>query len=211
MLIQGKSGSLEVAIDEPKVNQYSNLNVVICHPHPLYQGTMHNKVVTTIARAFKEIGVRCIRFNFRGIGASNGSYDNGVGEIDDVISVIHWVQKKYETKHIILSGFSFGGAMAYRAAGHVEGIISLCTVAPAVVNFPLDQYMVPNVPWLVIQGVDDEVVSAQSVFECVLKDHQSNTALIKLDGVGHFFHGNLILLKNELQFYYKERLKKWLI
>ncbi|WP_119343197.1 alpha/beta hydrolase [Facilibium subflavum] len=207
-VIQGNKGEIEIAYDPPKSNTYPDITAVVCHPHPLFQGSMHNKVVTTISRALTGLGVGCMRFNYRGVGKSQGCYDNGVGEVDDALSVAMHILKQHLEQKIIFTGFSFGGSVAYKAAMKCQNTVGLLTVAPAVVNFPLEGIKEPTMPWCVIQGIDDEVVDAQAVFDFAIKTNVP-VHIIKLDQVGHFFHGKLVELKNEIQWYFQQRLQLW--
>ena len=106
--ITGPSGSLELRFT-PNTGV---IGVVVCHPHPLHGGTMHNKVVTTLCKSFSELGYPTLRFNFRGIGHSEGSFNHGVGETSDTLAVIEWLKQTYGIKKILLAGFSFGAFVA---------------------------------------------------------------------------------------------------
>src|SRR5262245_43320463 len=112
LLVAGPAGQIECAIDLPAVSPFGT--AVVCHPHPQHGGTMGNKVVQTLARAVLQLGWRSVRFNFRGVGASQGGWDNGVGEIDDALAVIE--AQRDGTAPLLLAGFSFGGYVASQAA-----------------------------------------------------------------------------------------------
>jgi alpha/beta superfamily hydrolase len=185
--IEGKAGRIEAIHDKVKD---ANLNkvAIICHPHPLYQGTMHNKVVTTIARAMKSCVIESFRFNYRGVGDSQGEYGEGFGELEDLLSVYKWVKANTSAKEIVLCGFSFGGAIAYMGLEKLSMVSSLITVAPAVDRLDLSKYPVPAKPWLVVQGTDDDTVNPQSVFDFISNRNSPDLTLIKMDEVGHFFH-----------------------
>lgn len=105
-LIQGPVGQLEVMITRPKGIEKS-VTGIICHPHPLHGGTMNNKVVTTLAKALDELGLKTVRFNFRGVGKSQGRYDNGVGEVEDLKAVLRWVEHHWSQDDIWLAWFFF--------------------------------------------------------------------------------------------------------
>jgi len=193
--IQGKAGLIEAVQDKVKGANHE-VAAVICHPHPLYQGSMYNKVVTTISRAMRSFGISSYRFNYRGVGDSQGEYGEGVGELEDLLSVCSWIKENTSFKRIVLCGFSFGGAIAYKGCSKLDNICALITVAPAVDRFDLTEYAEPkNVPWLVVQGIDDDTVDPNSVFDFTLKTIKSDLTLVKIDGVGHFFHGRLVDLK----------------
>jgi len=124
--IEGAAGRIEVAATQPAMPR---MVAVIAHPHPLFGGTMDNKVVTTVARAFSEAGAATLRFNFRGVGATEGAHDEGRGETDDMVRVIEHARESHPGLPLALAGFSFGGAVATRASGRVE-FAQLVLVAP---------------------------------------------------------------------------------
>lgn len=197
--IQGRAGLIEAVHDNLK-NSNQEVVAVICHPHPLYQGSMHNKVVTTLSRAMKTLKISSYRFNYRGVGDSQGEYGEGVGELDDLLAVCDWIRENTPTKKIILCGFSFGGAIAYKSLGKLDNIAGLITIAPAVDRFDLTKSPEPqNIPWLVVQGIDDDTVNPSSVFDFTLKTIKSDLTMVKMNEVGHFFHGKLIQLKTVVE------------
>lgn len=163
---------------------------VICHPHPLHGGTMHNKVVHTLARSFGELGLATVRFNFRGIGSSAGAYGRGAGEAEDALAVLKWVQAHRPQDQIWLAGFSFGAYIALRVAAEFP-VAQLVLVAPPVhLHDELGAPRVPRVPMLVLQGEQDEVVSAEAVKDW-LNSLSPRPAMRLFPGVGHYFHGRL--------------------
>ncbi|AKJ27605.1 alpha/beta hydrolase [Caldimonas brevitalea] len=186
--IEGPAGTLECAVDAP-VGPEQGL-VVIAHPHPLHGGTMDNKVVQTLARAFVASGWRAVRFNFRGIGASQGVWDAGRGEIDDMLTAVARHQRDGEA--LALAGFSFGAYVASQAAARIghERVRRLVLVGPATGNFE-----VAAVPehTLVIHGEQDDVVPLSATLDWARPQH---LPVVVIPGVGHFFHGQLPLLKN---------------
>jgi uncharacterized protein len=184
--IPGPAGRLEALLDVPRAPVRAA--AVICHPHPLHQGTMHNKVTYTLARAFARLGAAAVRFNFRGVGASTGRYDNGDGETLDCIAAIEWARSEWPGRPVYLGGFSFGAAVAIRAAGpqHVRGLV---TVAPPVERVPA-QFEPPRCPWLVLQGEQDDVVSTAAVRGWVAA-RTPRPELKTIPDAGHFFHGRL--------------------
>ena len=170
---------------------------VICHPHPQHQGTQLNKVVHTISRSMNELGVPAIRFNFRGVGASEGAYADGVGETEDVIAVAEWARNRFPQAALWLAGFSFGAAVAIRAAEQLKPV-RLISVAPPVTRMTrLLAEVRPECPWLIVQGMADEVVAAEDVRSWVQNNHPA-ARLVLLPDVGHFFHGRLTLLRETL-------------
>ncbi len=199
--LTGEAGKLEV---KAQGAQNASVTVLICHPHPLYGGTMENKVVTTLFRAFAGLNTNVVRFNYRGVGKSEGSYGEALGETEDLLTVFNWVKSVEPETDIWLAGFSFGSYVATRAAQSVQAK-QLLTVAPAVEHFDFDSITYPECPWLVIQGTEDEVVPPDLVYQWI--DKQSNPpALVKVSDTGHFFHKKLIQLKEIVMQHYSELL-----
>jgi alpha/beta superfamily hydrolase len=189
--IDGPAGRLEVIVEDPKLPAEGY--AVLCHPHPLHGGTMDNKVVVTLARAFRETGVPTLRFNFRGVGSSAGTYDDGNGETADADAVASYGALRWPGRHLLLAGFSFGAFVALRLALE-RGASRLITVAPPVDRMEFSALAAPSCPWLVVQGDSDEVVDPQRVFAWV-KSCKPQPKLVIMPGVGHFFHGHLLLLR----------------
>jgi len=162
---------------------------VVCHPHPLYGGTLDNKVVYTLARAFVECGVPAIRFNFRGVGASGGVYDEGRGETEDALAVIGYGRQRWPGAALWLAGFSFGGAVAVRAAQRASPK-TLVTVAPGIARVGVEDAPSPRCRWLLVQGEADEVIDPAAVFEWALRQSPAPD-IRRFAGGGHFFHGRL--------------------
>lgn len=189
--IDGPAGAIACAIDEPAAAPRGV--VVLCHPHPQHGGTMDNKVVQTLARAFLQLGYRTVRFNFRGVGASAGAWDEGRGEVDDALAVI--TAQRDATLPLALGGFSFGGFIAATAASRLpeaERAERLVLVGPATSRF-----QVPAVPTdtVVIHGEADDVVPLAATLDWA---RPQALPVIVFPGVGHFFHGQLTLLKNQV-------------
>jgi hypothetical protein len=188
LTLTGPAGALEAATQCPAMHS-QRASAVILHPHPLHGGTMHNKVVTTLAREFAELGLASVRFNFRGVGASEGSYAQARGETDDALAVIDWLRAQRPRDDLWLTGFSFGAMVALRAAmpGRVAGLI---TVAPAVQLYDLSDVELPDCPWLLVMGEADEVVPVQTVRDWIAQQPRKPESVF-LPGVGHFFHQRL--------------------
>lgn len=184
--ILGPAGTLEAAIDERQGPAVAT--AVVCHPHPLQQGTMSNKVVTTVARAFARLGADAVRFNFRGVGASTGTHAAGVGERDDALAVAGWARARWPDRRLYLAGFSFGAAVAASIAARVAPA-GLVTVAPPLDRLRAD-FVAPKCPWLLIHGDADDVVPAAPVLEWCAS-LAAPPRIVLLPGVGHFFHGRL--------------------
>ncbi len=188
-LVPGPAGAIEVAIDPPAHGATPLGTALICHPNPTQGGTMDNKVVQTLARAFIQLGWCAVRFNFRGIGQSQGGWDEGRGEVDDALAVLDALRTPGEA--LILSGFSFGGYVASRAAQRLaEPAQRLVLVGPATSRF--DTAPVPA-DTVVIHGEVDDVVPLSSVLDWA---RPQSLPVTVVPGVGHFFHGQLPLLKS---------------
>ena len=191
-LIAGTAGRIECAIDRPA--GHARGLAVVCHPHPQFGGTFDHKVVQTIARACLELGWASVRFNFRGVGASEGSWDEGRGEVDDAMATLAaWrADEGFAGLPFLLGGFSFGGYVAAAAAhrlGAGDPPRRLVLVAPST-----EKQEVPAVAadTLVVHGESDEVVPLAATLAWA---RPQNLPVIVFPGVGHFFHGQLALLK----------------
>jgi len=189
--IAGPAGVIEAEADDPA--EPPKGIAVLCHPHPQHGGTMANKVVQTLARAFVQLGYCALRFNFRGVGESQGRWGEGVGEVDDALAVVE--QQREAGLPVALGGFSFGGYVAASAAAALRGRVAierLLLVAPATSRFNM-----PAVPadTIVIHGETDDVVPLASTLAWA---RAQTLPVIVLPGVGHFFHGQLTLLKSQV-------------
>jgi len=187
----GPAGPLELAVDEPGPDVAPRGVVVICHPHPLHGGTMDNKVAQTLARAFVQLGYRAVRFNFRGVAGSVGVWDEGRGEIDDALAVV--LAHREPGLPLALAGFSFGAYVTSQVAARLPadaGAERVVLIGPACVNF--DVAPVPAGS-LVVHGEADEVVPLTAVLDWARPQTQP---VVVVPGVGHFFHGQLSLLKS---------------
>jgi alpha/beta superfamily hydrolase len=188
--IAGPAGRIEAAVDEP---QGAVRGVaVLCHPHPVHGGTMDNKVIQTLARAFVQLDYRAVRFNFRGVGGSQGEWDEGAGEVDDAMAVV--AGSRDAALPLALGGFSFGGYVAARvcerlAATH-QPAQRLVLVGPATSTFSM-----PPVPadTLVVHGEADDVVPLKATLDWA---RPQGLPVVVLPGVGHFFHGQLTRLRD---------------
>lgn len=196
LTLTGPAGELEALVTCPAEGGVL-ATAVILHPHPLQGGSMQNKVVHTLARAFGEIGVASVRFNFRGVGASAGGFAHGVGETEDALAVIEWVRAQRPGAPVWLAGFSFGAVVALRAARRANPA-GLITVAPAVHLYDLSTLSMPVCPWLLIQGEADEVVPVETVSSW-LSGIAPRPQTLFLPETGHFFHGRLNDLKSALR------------
>lgn len=202
LTLDGHHGHLEAQLSIPE--NVSGPVAVVCHPHPLYGGSMDNKVVHYAARALLEIGAIVLRFNFRGVGDSAGSFDDAVGEIDDCLVAVDWLQQQYPEHSLILAGFSFGAYIATQAAVQVSPA-ALITIAPAVNHYQISVSERVSYPWLLIQGDDDEVVPADDVRQWLAQTDQVSDVRW-LAGAGHFFHGRLVELRAIISRWLRENL-----
>ena len=193
IIITGPAGVLEALLRLP-LQDGEKAVAIICHPHPLFLGSMHNKIITTLAKVADVCGLPSLRFNFRGVGQSAGQFDGGRGELADVLAVIQEARQLFKGRDLWLFGFSFGGAMAIEAATRVP-VEKLIVIAPSVRCFLSNPK--PMCPILIVQGEADEIVDPQSVYDFAAT-LPSMPRVIRLPGVGHFFHGALTLLKETL-------------
>jgi alpha/beta superfamily hydrolase len=171
---------------------------IICHPLPIEGGTMHNKVVTMLARSLRELGLDTVRFNFRGTGNSEGSFDNGVGETDDLRAVAAWVRAQRPDAALWLAGFSFGAYVSLRMAAELQPSMLISIAPPVRRSWDFDSLVPPTCPWLVIQGEADEVVDPQAVFDWIdtMRDPPD---LVRMPDTGHFFHRKLMDLRGAIK------------
>jgi uncharacterized protein len=195
VMIEGPAGALEARVEEGSDREAPY--ALVCHPHPVFGGTMDNKVVTTVARALNACGMPTIRFNFRGIGASAGRYDDGRGETEDAAAVAAWGARRFGARGVVLAGFSFGAYVALRLAQTLPPA-RLILIAPPVGRFEFAPLAAPHCPWLIVQGDVDDVVDPKAVREWADSQPQKGR-LLMLAGVGHFFHGHLVELRDAIE------------
>ncbi|WP_319558571.1 alpha/beta hydrolase [Thiomicrorhabdus sp.] len=194
-LIKGVHGNLEVRHNFADFDGVSESKlVVLSHPHPLFGGTMNNKVITTMERAFQSLGYATLAYNFRGVGKSEGEYDEGMGETADLLKALSWAREQLPVKETVLAGFSFGSYVSLRALSEVQ-VDRICTVAPPIGLYDFSSLDPVSIPWTCIQGGRDEVIDAREVLEWVTRP-ESSADLFWRSGASHFFHGELIWLKN---------------
>ena len=159
--------------------------VVVCHPHPQFGGTMRNKVVYWMARAFEEAGCSVLRFNFRGVEQSEGVWDEGRGEADDARAALDWMDEVHPESRLWLAGFSFGCYAGLQAARLDDRVTHMFAVAPAVNLLPFAFMIGENRPITVIAGTADEIVPFEKVQRSV--KGKSNIRFHPIAGAGHFF------------------------
>jgi uncharacterized protein len=195
--VPGAAGRLEVAVELPEPSVARQGLVVLCHPSPPEGGTMHNKVVTMAARSLAELGLAVVRFNFRGVGQSEGQFDNGRGEVLDQLAVTRWAMAANPGDVLWLGGFSFGSWVALQAARQLP-VQQMISIAPPVGMRDFTGVLPPACPWLLIQGESDEIVSAQAVFDWAKKLNPSPT-VVRMPDTGHFFHRRLLDLRGAIK------------
>lgn len=203
IVIDGPAGPIEALIEAPPGAESARAFGVVCHPHPLFGGTMTNKVVHTVARAWHELGLPTLRFNFRGVGGSAGSHDGGSGETQDALAVIAQGRRLWPRAPLWLAGFSFGSYVALRAAAPAAPAC-LVTVAPPVGRWDFSAIAAPQCPWLIVQGDRDELVDASAVGDWA-RAQSPAPRLVLLDGAEHFFHGRLHDLRGALFDFARDR------
>lgn len=200
LMLPGMAGPVEAALTVPAGAPAGF--AIVCHPHPLMGGSMDNKVVTTLTRACRDAGLLVLRFNFRGVGASAGSFDHGAGERDDVLRLANWLGSQSGLPWRLLAGFSFGAfvsaqvleRLSQQASQPAHGSLpDLWLVAPPVTRFSFSAATLPPATQ-VIYGDADEVVDPARIADWLARA-PAGTKITVAAGAGHFFHGQLGLLK----------------
>jgi len=196
--IDGPAGKLETVLAEPDSTRPCGI-AVIAHPHPLHGGAMDNKVVHTLFKALLELEYVTVRFNFRGVGLSEGSYGEGAGETEDMLAVTEAVRQQFQAQPnklaLLLAGFSFGGAIAARAAQQLDiknKPDKLILVAPSVDRLHAPPVVEHAASILIIHGDQDDVVPLQTVLDWAAPQE---LPVVVIPGGEHFFHGRLPVLK----------------
>lgn len=180
--IAGPAGTLEVAFNVPE-GAVRGI-ALIAHPHPLQGGTLDNKVVQTLAKTFAALGYAAVRFNFRGVGQSEGQFDDGIGETDDALAALAAAKLEFGELPVALAGFSFGSYVQTRVA-HAITAERLVLIGPAVKRFPIEA-VPPDT--IVIHGEEDDVVALADVLAWA---RPQQLPIVVFPGCGHFFHGRL--------------------
>ncbi len=201
--LRGPVGRLEVAVDLPEAEPRRGV-AILCHPHPQHGGTMRNKVVTMLERSLRESGLATVRFNFRGVGASEGAYDEGIGESEDLAAVADWVRSRRGGDALWLAGFSFGSYVALRSAVRLDAD-ALITVAPPVGRWDFESFDMPTCPWLLVQGEEDEVVDPEAVLAWATRLKPA-PQVVRMPETSHFFHRRLMDLRGAV----KNGVRAWL-
>jgi alpha/beta superfamily hydrolase len=197
LVVAGPAGALEVAVNLPP-GEPAGI-ALVAHPHPLQGGSLDNKVAQTLAKSFAAIGYAAVRFNFRGVGASEGTFDEGVGETDDALAALAYARGRFgDALPLALAGFSFGSYVQTRVAARVA-FERLVLVGPAVGRFE-----VGDVPpeTIVVHGEEDDVVPLADVFAWA---RPQGLPVVVFPGCGHFFHGRLLQLQQVVTALYPRR------
>ncbi|HVR80587.1 MAG TPA: alpha/beta hydrolase [Luteimonas sp.] len=197
LLLDGPAGALEITVDRSEAPPLPAI-AIVCHPLPTEGGTMHNKVVTMAARALRELGLDTVRFNFRGAGHSEGDFDQGVGEADDLRAVVAWVRAQRPDAALWLAGFSFGAYVSLQLAAELQPSMLISIAPPVGRSWDFKDITLPTCPWLVIQGEADDLVDPQAVFDWI--DAMTDPPeLVRMPDTSHFFHRKLMDLRGAIK------------
>ena len=194
-LYPGNVGALEITLTVPEQGD-TRFMAILGHPHSLQGGAMNNKVVTTLARTFKELAIPSLRFNFRGVGRTDGVYDAGLGESEDMLLLANKILQEQPSIRLLFAGFSFGSYVAYRAAAQCQHDL-LVSIAPPVHHYDFTEFEINSSPWIIALGEDDELVSLNEVLHFIAQS-SADISLLQFADTTHFFHGKLIELKTRL-------------
>lgn len=195
-------GWLEAILREP--DEAPRGAAVICHPHPLYGGTMHTKAVYRAAQGLNEAGLVALRFNFRGVGLSTGSHDDGHGEKDDLRAALDWLEERYPNLPLVVGGFSFGSMVGLGVGAEDDRVVALLGLGLPVAKAEYDYGYLADTPKpvLVIQGENDEFGSGTEAAE-VLKPMGPHITLVRISGADHYFVHRLEELRETVRGYYQ--------
>ncbi|PCJ47904.1 MAG: alpha/beta hydrolase [Gammaproteobacteria bacterium] len=203
--LEGGAGKIEAILHLPPgdvVETPVQAMMICCHPHPLHGGTMTNKIVHIVCKTFSKMGLPSLRFNFRSIGESEGSHDEGVGESDDLLILSQLMGDAWPDRDLWLAGFSFGSWVAAHSAFAAQAK-QLLSIAPPVQHFDFNKFSQPTCPWLVLMGDEDDVVEPAKVYEWVDSQEDNKPELIRFAGAGHFFHGEMVNMSKILENHYR--------
>lgn len=196
LFLPGVAGRLEALWEEPS-GARADLAGLVCHPHPLYGGTLHNKVVHHTSLALQERGLPVLRFNFRGAGKSQGKHDHGRGEADDVRAALNWLAAERPGAGVFLAGFSFGAWVGLRVGCEEKRVRALIGVGLPADSSDLGYLADCAKPKLFVQGTRDQYGARRSV-ERVVKAAAAPKELIWIEGADHFFAGHLVALRHAI-------------
>jgi alpha/beta superfamily hydrolase len=198
--IPAPHGQLEAAHREPP----GTLRAagVVCHPHPLQGGTMHTKAVFRSAQALADVKIAALRFNFRGVGTSTGGYDMGVGEKQDVLAALDWLEERHPGLPLVVGGFSFGSMVGLSAAAEDPRVVALFGLSLPVRMYDYSFLADVGKPVLVVQGEEDELGSGPEV-ESVVAGLGSHVTLARIEGSDHYFEGHIDEMKALVSEYFR--------
>jgi alpha/beta superfamily hydrolase len=185
--LEGPAGGLEALLWTTPAAE-SDIVAVVCHPHPLFGGTMHTKVVFQAAKTLRRRGVPVLRFNFRGTGLSEGTHDRGRGEQDDVRAALDFLAKEYHGRPILLAGFSFGSWVGMRAGCADPRVAEMVGIGLPVDNVDMSFLRACEKPKLIVQGANDQYGSRANV-EALFATLPEPKRLVFVEGADHFFKG----------------------
>lgn len=202
MKISVSHGWLEAVLKEP--DEAPRGAAVVCHPHPLFGGTMHTKALYRAAQGLNDAGLVALRFNFRGVGVSTGSYDDGHGEQDDLRDALAWLEERYPTLPLLVGGFSFGSMVGLGVGAADPRVVALLGLGLPVGKAEYDYSYLARTdkPILVVQGENDEFGSGAAV-AAALSDVGPHLTLVRISGAGHFFVNRLDELRETVRGYYQ--------
>jgi alpha/beta superfamily hydrolase len=210
LFLDGQAGRLEALLNAGVEN--ATYAAVVCHPHPLFGGTLHNKVVFHTMKVLNSFGFPVLRFNFRGAGLSQGQHDSGNGEVDDVHTALDWLDREFHLP-IVFAGFSFGAAVGLRAAcpdAHVKAAIAVGTPVTTVVadaemprSYTYEFLQTCAKPKLFVSGARDQF-GPKAKLEALVASASKPKKLVVIDGADHFFEGRLRELREAIETWVKE-------
>ena len=195
--VAGPAGRLEALLEEPD-DQEPRLAAVLCHPHPLYGGTMHNKVVYRMARGLRRAGVTVLRFNFRGVGASEGEHAHLTGEIEDARAALGWLRERYPELPFALAGFSFGARVITKLGCALESAAFLLAAGFPTEKWPTDYLQSCRTPKIFVQSTNDEF-GPRGELENAYARFAEPKRLIWVEAADHFFAGGLERLEEAVR------------
>ena len=188
-------GSLEAQLVVPGGGMKNYNIAIIGHPHSLHGGNINNKVITTVVRVFRDLHLPSLRFNFRGVGRSQGAFDAGIGESEDCLHLARLWSNEFTQSQFFLVGFSFGSYVLYRTAAKLENRL-LISIAPPVIHYNYMEFVRPHC-WHIIHGDADAIINYNTVAEFAAKVSPP-VVVHKVHEASHFFHGKLLELRAEL-------------
>jgi hypothetical protein len=194
--IEGAAGQIEALLEEPESREATEV-CLVCHPHPLYGGTMHNKVVYRMARALRRSGSVVLRFNFRGVGKSQGAHDEGVGELEDARLLLEWLRERHAGMPYSVAGFSFGSRIALRLGCSLEGVRRVIAVGFPTKSANVEYLKTCLTPKVFVQSTHDEH-GPRVELEAIYKDFSEPKEVHWVPAADHFFRDNLDALEETI-------------